>query len=130
MKLVAIAAVFSSFLAGGALAAPRDPLVVPGIGPGSSSAAFRYPRYSARRTHPLARRHFRFWIAENGPRAAPTAGFTPLRFGGAILEAPRLYDDDYRPAAYTAADAYPPPARPWLRPAPLCRAFAGWQDVR
>jgi hypothetical protein len=126
-------AVVSTMLAGGALAAPRDPLVIPGIGPETSPAAAyrpRYaapaaPRYSAAATYPAPRRAHRYWVAEARPRVR-VAAYAPRRLDAPVWDAPRFYDDEYRPAAYNAADAYPPPARPWLRSGPLCRGYVGW----
>jgi hypothetical protein len=118
--------VFSSLLAGGALAAPRDPLVIPGIGPEYAPAAVYRPRQSPAAAYPASRRHARYWIAEARPRSVRVAAFAPTRFEGERWEAPRPYDDEYRPAAYNAADAYPPPARPWLRAAPFCHDASGW----
>ncbi|MBY6240330.1 hypothetical protein [Methylosinus sp. Sm6] len=120
-------AVFSTLLAGGALAAPRDPLVVPGIGPESSPAAAYRPRHSSPAVaYSAPRRHVRYRVAEQRPRVVRVASFAPRPFVGETWDAPRPYDDEYRPAAYNAADAYPPPARPWLGAAPVCGRLVHW----
>jgi hypothetical protein len=119
-------AVFSTLLAGGALAAPRDPLVIPGIGPESSPAPSYRPRYAVpAAAYPAPRRTARYRIEEQRPRPLRVAVFAPAPFADEVWDAPRFYDDEYRPAAYNAADAFPPPARPWLSPAPCCRSSGG-----
>lgn len=129
-------------LAGGALAATRDPLVIPGLGPQTAptarqAAAYHYhraaapplaysPRPYAPAAYPAPRRSVaRYWMQEAPLRPARVASFAPLGFEGPAWEAPRPYDDEYRPAAYNGADAYPPPARPFLRAAPP-RRFGFW----
>jgi hypothetical protein len=155
-------AVFSApavfcLLVGGASAASRDPLVIPGIGPYPPSAAHAaayhspaparlahsqrpyaprphaqtvYSPYSAQRyshaAYPAHRRsHVGYWIQEPPPRPIRVASLAPRRLDGPSWDAPNPYDDEYRPAAYNGADAFPPPARPFLRPLPPAR-FGFW----
>jgi hypothetical protein len=143
-------------LAGGASAASRDPLVIPGIGPYAPPSAGRaaafHPHHSpapARLAHaprsyaptvyspyspqpyahaafPTHRRsHVRYSMQEPPPRPIRVASLAPRGFDGPAWEAPHPYDDEYRPAAYNGADAFPPPARPFLRPLPPPR-FGFW----
>jgi hypothetical protein len=147
-------------LIGGAAAASRDPLVIPGIGPYAPSAARAaayhprhsptparfahspqiyapqpyaqtvYSPYSPQRyshgAHPAHRRsHARYWMQEPPPRPIRVASLAPRGFDGPAWEPPHPYDDEYRPAAYNGADAFPPPARPFLRPLPPAR-FGFW----
>lgn len=78
--------------AGDALAGGRDPLVIPGIGPRPSARPYAAPRYA-----PGPRYQARTY-ARVRPAPAPV----------------NPYDDDgYRPAAFNAADPYPPPPRPF-----------------
>lgn len=126
-------------LAGGALAATRDPLVIPGIGPQTAPTArhaayrphrapapaplaYAQPRYAPAAYAAPRRSVARYWMQEAPPRPVRVASFAP-RFEGPAWEAPRYYDDEYRPAAYNGADAYPPPPRPYLVTRPFARVW-------
>jgi hypothetical protein len=130
-------------LSADASAASRDPLVIPGIGPHSWRAERRAAAHHAHRAPPARavypprpyafpvahhaprRAASPYWIAEAPPRRVRIASLAPLEFQGPAWEAPHPYDDEYRPAAYNGADAFPPPARPFLRPLPP-RRFGFW----
>lgn len=115
------AAMICLFAASGAEAGNgRDPLVIRGIGP-ESWAPEPYSAYGegsrdhfVRGAHHSARRSY-------APRW--TADFRPIHRGlgrravfygsyGGVYHSGRPYDDSYRPAAYSAADAFPPPPPP------------------
>jgi hypothetical protein len=99
------AAVLCLFAASGAEAGGRhDPLVIPGIGPQSYG---REPVY-ADDYDERGPRHSRPSYARHVFAHAPPVGRRMARYGAPV----NPYDrEDFRPAAYTAADADAPPPR-------------------
>jgi hypothetical protein len=122
-------AVASGLFAGGAPAAARDPLVIPGIGPISwadRNPAYFGPSYAPSARSVRRRAHSPYWAEGVRPRPVRAAFAAPRRFHG--WAPPNPYDDEYRPAAYNGADPFPPPPRPYrLRSIPpFCVGYCAW----